>query len=156
MASGDDEDCSQLKGVVFITLPPPDNPSLGKTITAFTLSNQPHQSPPLPPSAPQSAPPSHLPITLPHARRSLFGHPRRRISLTLMGIALFAILTFCSLQSPQSLLKLTSPGSLNELDQDDKDDDKNLIPSFFHCILKWGLEKCRNREIGRLSWGSLR
>ncbi|XP_021905719.1 aspartyl protease APCB1 [Carica papaya] len=30
----------QLKGVVIITLPPPDNPSLGKTITAFTLTNE--------------------------------------------------------------------------------------------------------------------
>ncbi|XP_023734786.1 aspartyl protease APCB1 [Lactuca sativa] len=150
MASGDDEDCSQLKGVVFITLPPPDNPSLGKTITAFTLSNQPHQSPPLPPSAPQSAPPSHLPITLPHARRSLFGHPRRRISLTLMGIALFAILTFCSLQSPQSLLKLTSPGSLNELDQDDKDDDKKPNSFIFPLYPKMGsgeMSKSRDREV---------
>ncbi|KAK7314531.1 hypothetical protein VNO77_33057 [Canavalia gladiata] len=40
----------QIKGVVIISLPPPDNPSLGKTITAFTFSNpspqpslQPHQ-----------------------------------------------------------------------------------------------------------------
>ncbi|XP_073120034.1 aspartyl protease APCB1 [Henckelia pumila] len=43
----------QLTGVVIITLPPPDNPSLGKTITAYTLSNDdqtpiPHvSSPPL-------------------------------------------------------------------------------------------------------------
>lgn len=43
----------QLTGVVIITLPPPDNPSLGKTITAYTLSNDdqtptPHvNSPPL-------------------------------------------------------------------------------------------------------------
>nr|KYP40172.1 Aspartic proteinase Asp1 [Cajanus cajan] len=29
----------QIKGVVIISLPPPDNPSLGKTITAFTFSN---------------------------------------------------------------------------------------------------------------------
>lgn len=35
----------QLKGVVIITLPPPDNPSLGKTITAFTLSDPPLDRP---------------------------------------------------------------------------------------------------------------
>ena len=35
----------QLKGFVIITLPPPDNPSLGKTITAFTLSDPPLDHP---------------------------------------------------------------------------------------------------------------
>lgn len=29
----------KIKGVVVITLPPPDNPSLGKSITAFTLTD---------------------------------------------------------------------------------------------------------------------
>eukprot|EP00262_Sarcandra_glabra_P004494 TRINITY_DN1557_c0_g1_i1.p1 TRINITY_DN1557_c0_g1~~TRINITY_DN1557_c0_g1_i1.p1 ORF type:complete len:559 (-),score=68.28 TRINITY_DN1557_c0_g1_i1:277-1953(-) len=37
----------QLKGFVIITLPPPDNPSLGKTITAFTLSDSSPLHPPL-------------------------------------------------------------------------------------------------------------
>lgn len=127
MASGDDEDQPKLTGFVFISLPPPDNPSLGKTITAFTLSNQPNHPPqqqPPPPPPPPSAPLSHLPISLPHTRRTLLGHPRRRISWTLTGIALFALLTFCSLQSPQSLLKLTSPASLTEVDEDDNDDKK--------------------------------
>ncbi|KAJ9187297.1 hypothetical protein P3X46_002770 [Hevea brasiliensis] len=32
----------QIKGVVIISLPPPDNPSLGKTITAFTLTDDDH------------------------------------------------------------------------------------------------------------------
>ena len=34
-----DERPQQVTGVVIITLPPSYNPSLGKTITAFTLSN---------------------------------------------------------------------------------------------------------------------
>ncbi|EOY21001.1 hypothetical protein QUC31_007137 [Theobroma cacao] len=34
-----DERPQQVTGVVIITLPPSDNPSLGKTITAFTLTN---------------------------------------------------------------------------------------------------------------------
>lgn len=33
------EESPRLTGVVIITLPPPDNPSLGKTITAFTLTD---------------------------------------------------------------------------------------------------------------------
>lgn len=33
------EESPRLTGVVIITLPPRDNPSLGKTITAFTLTN---------------------------------------------------------------------------------------------------------------------
>lgn len=67
-----------------------------------------------------------------------------------MGIALFAILTFCSLQSPQSLLKLTSPGSLNELDQDDKDDDKKPNSFIFPLYPKMGsgeMSKSRDREV---------
>ncbi|KAL8474848.1 hypothetical protein ACS0TY_031318 [Phlomoides rotata] len=35
----------QLTGVVIITLPPPDNPCLGKTITAYTLSDSDHHQP---------------------------------------------------------------------------------------------------------------
>ncbi|XVF09633.1 hypothetical protein REPUB_Repub07fG0110800 [Reevesia pubescens] len=35
----DSDERPQLTGVVIITLPPSDNPSLGKTITAFTLTN---------------------------------------------------------------------------------------------------------------------
>lgn len=59
-----------LTGIVIITLPPPNNPSLGKTITAFTLSDnqipsttqsvhppdqnpQPPQPPPPPPPPPR-------------------------------------------------------------------------------------------------------
>ncbi|KAJ7969679.1 Aspartic proteinase Asp1 [Quillaja saponaria] len=35
----ENDNCPQLKAVVIISLPPPDNPSLGKTITAFTISD---------------------------------------------------------------------------------------------------------------------
>ncbi|KAL8056699.1 hypothetical protein ABFX02_04G136100 [Erythranthe guttata] len=50
----------QLTGIVIITLPPPDNPSYGKTITAFTLSD--HQTPTPPP---QSVSPLQTPLHLP-------------------------------------------------------------------------------------------
>ncbi|MED6195680.1 hypothetical protein PIB30_040276 [Stylosanthes scabra] len=39
-----DDQSPQIKGVVIISLPPPDNPSLGKTITAFTYCEPPSQS----------------------------------------------------------------------------------------------------------------
>ncbi|WVZ15371.1 hypothetical protein V8G54_012937 [Vigna mungo] len=35
----EDDHFPQIKGVVIISLPPPDNPSLGKTITAITFSD---------------------------------------------------------------------------------------------------------------------
>ncbi|CAI9113595.1 OLC1v1014225C1 [Oldenlandia corymbosa var. corymbosa] len=62
MEEGDES--TRVKGVVIITLPPADNPSLGKTITAFAITDEddsqlPHQyhyhgqvEPPQPPSRP--------------------------------------------------------------------------------------------------------
>lgn len=51
----------QLQGVVIISLPPPDDPSKGKTITAFTFSDS--QSP-LPPALPPPPPPRRLRLRL--------------------------------------------------------------------------------------------
>ncbi|KAJ0981354.1 hypothetical protein J5N97_009609 [Dioscorea zingiberensis] len=66
MERNGDDPPPQLHGVVIISLPPPDDPSKGKTITAFTLSDhQPlrHHNPlfNLPPSPPLPSPP---PLTL--------------------------------------------------------------------------------------------
>ncbi|KAI3725398.1 hypothetical protein L1987_65186 [Smallanthus sonchifolius] len=117
MASGDDEDQPQLKAYVIITLPPADNPSLGKTITAFTLPNPPNQ----PPQQPlQPPPPSRLPISSDRTRDTLFARPIWAV----LGIAFFALITFCYLQSSQSLLKLTSLESSTEVDWNDDDDEK--------------------------------
>nr|XP_043632319.1 aspartyl protease APCB1 [Erigeron canadensis] len=125
MASNDSEDLSHLKGVVVITLPPPNNPSLGKTITAFTIPNQnpyPNQNP---------NPNTPLPISFQDSRRPVFDHPRRKISWTLLGILVFGLLTFCSIQSPQNLFKSTL-GPLTQVDQNnkDKDDNKNNTSCF--------------------------
>ncbi|KAI3776415.1 hypothetical protein L1987_46196 [Smallanthus sonchifolius] len=117
MASGDDEDQPQLKAYVIITLPPTDNPSLGKTITAFTLTNlqnQPPQQPLLPP------PPSRLPISSDRTRDTLIARPIWAV----LGIAFFALITLCSLQSPQSFLKFASLESSTEVDRNDDDDKK--------------------------------
>ncbi|KVI07831.1 Aspartic peptidase [Cynara cardunculus var. scolymus] len=151
MASGDDEDQSQLKGFVIITLPPPDNPSLGKTITAFTIPNPSHppSSPPPPPPPAAGRPPSQPPIqsSLHHGRRTLFTHPRRRISWTLSGIALFALLTFCVTQSPRNHFKLTSSEPSNEIDRDD-DDDQSPNSFIFPLYPKLGFrEKSKTRDM---------
>ncbi|KAJ9542348.1 hypothetical protein OSB04_028854 [Centaurea solstitialis] len=149
MASGDDEDQSQLKGFVIITLPPPDNPSLGKTITAFTIPN-PNPNPNSPPQPP-SQPPIHS--SLRHGRiRTLIAHPRRRrISWTLSGIALFAILTVCFTQSPINRFKLaTSEPNSNEFDQDgnDDDDDRRSNSFVFPLLPKLGSrERSKTRDM---------
>ncbi|GLT33665.1 hypothetical protein SLA2020_082310 [Shorea laevis] len=88
----------QLTGVVIITFPPPDNPSLGKTITAFTLteddvqaqSHQTHEQeePELPNQVIQPPPP---PTPLPN----LFsGSPRKLLGF--LGISLFALVLYAS------------------------------------------------------------
>ncbi|XP_076949260.1 aspartyl protease APCB1-like [Bidens hawaiensis] len=113
--SNDDEDRPQLAKTVVIISINPDNPHSSKTITAFTFSNSnpSHQQPPPPPL--QLLPgPSH------HTRQSLFW--------TLLGIAFFALLAFCSLQSKQiSLIHyLTTTSS----DDQNHDDDKKQPNSF--------------------------
>lgn len=86
----------QIKGVVIITLPPPDNPSLGKTITAFTLSNssptQTHQ---------ESQNQNNLPIQSPQNPQLQFPYPRLRLFrgvprmlFALLGISIFALVLF--------------------------------------------------------------
>ncbi|XP_024020267.1 aspartyl protease APCB1 [Morus notabilis] len=86
----------QIKGVVIITLPPPDNPSLGKTITAFTLSNssptQTHQ---------ESQNQNNLPIQSPQNPQLQFPFPRLRLFhgvprrlFALLGISIFTLVLF--------------------------------------------------------------
>ncbi|KAF8022512.1 hypothetical protein BT93_F0126 [Corymbia citriodora subsp. variegata] len=93
----------RLKGVVIITLPPPDNPSLGKTITAFTLSDDPPTSPS---SQEPDRPPTHqrdLPVRLPprnpelrfSLKSLLLGSPRAVLGF--LGVLLFAFFLFASL-----------------------------------------------------------
>ncbi|KAH7851308.1 hypothetical protein Vadar_009613 [Vaccinium darrowii] len=90
----------QLKGFVIITLPPADNPSLGKTITAFTLSDSP-PTPSQPNQSESQLSQSQIPIRSPpnrerqfSLRRSLFGNPR--LTLGLLGISLVALAFWAS------------------------------------------------------------
>ncbi|KAK9062904.1 hypothetical protein SSX86_020094 [Deinandra increscens subsp. villosa] len=127
-SSGDES-----KTFVIITLPPPDNPSLGKIITAFTLSNN-------------TPTPSH-----PTTTRRETTHPIRNWTPLLLPLsiiaALFALLAFSSLlQSPQTLLKLLPTSQLHQNHHDDNDDDQKPPNSFiFPLYPKLGF-----REISRM------
>uniref|UniRef100_A0A2P2JH68 Peptidase A1 domain-containing protein n=1 Tax=Rhizophora mucronata TaxID=61149 RepID=A0A2P2JH68_RHIMU len=128
----------QLKGVVIITLPPSDNPSLGKTITAFTLTDDgdqyptlPHQThqeeqpqliqtqqeyhhpiQPLPPQGPQN----HFPLS-----RFNLGTPRKLRAF--VGITLFVFLVYGSVFS----------STLQELKGSDDDrETKSFIFPLYH------------------------
>ncbi|KAK9996440.1 hypothetical protein SO802_021126 [Lithocarpus litseifolius] len=136
----DDEAPPQVRGFVIITLPPPDNPSLGKTITAFTISTsttgtipqtptptpaptqtqrqrQPHHNnndpqDPLPLQQPESVPNPqvHLPPTV---GRSFIINPRKLLAF--LGISLLALVLYGSGSSP-------IVQDLRDSEDDDKDD----------------------------------
>lgn len=127
----------QLKGFVIITLPPADNPSLGKTITAFTLSD----SPPTPPqpSQPDSQLSQQSPIptrSLPNPPRQLslrisqFGNPR--FLLGLLGISLAALI-LCFYASPNTLFELR--------DSNSNDDDRGPSSFVFPLYPKLGTSR---------------
>ncbi|KAH6827902.1 hypothetical protein C2S53_014938 [Perilla frutescens var. hirtella] len=103
MADETDEPSPQLTGIVIITLPPPDNPSLGKTITAFTLSDNqiPSTSRSAHPVSDTPPPPPPLPQNL-GRHQSLsslrsFSHRRPRTILPILGISLIALYLWCSI-----------------------------------------------------------
>ncbi|GMJ14909.1 hypothetical protein like AT1G49050 [Hibiscus trionum] len=87
----------QVTGVVIITLPPSDNPSFGKTITAFTLTDDDV----LPESLPTRLPDQNLPTTSPppspqtHQLGFSFSDNPRKL-LGFLGISLFALLLYTS------------------------------------------------------------
>lgn len=116
----------QLKGVVIISLPPPDNPSLGKTITAFTLSDSapqphPHRSPQEQQQPhrnhqirrPVQSPPNPL-IRFSFIRLGLFhGVPRKL--LIFLGISLLAL----------ALYSFVFPKAVEEFQRSNEDEDGN-------------------------------
>ncbi|CAN4100329.1 unnamed protein product [Withania somnifera] len=102
-----------VQGVVIITLPPPDNPSLGKSITAFTLSDSPpHHPQQQEGSVPQqqqqqSQPHNQDPNTdflLVSLQRSFLFGPR--IILGLLGLSLIALSFWSSSLTQETLFEL--------------------------------------------------
>ncbi|XP_023519792.1 aspartyl protease APCB1 [Cucurbita pepo subsp. pepo] len=133
----------KIKGVVIITLPPPDNPSLGKSITAFTLTDDFSESPresvavgqeerepnsnhlTLPPDLPIQTPSNQRSIPL--SRELFAGTPRKLV--VLLSIALVAIYLYSS----------SFPETLQELRSSEKNDDDRrtslLFPLYFQSEL---------------------
>ncbi|XP_007036500.2 PREDICTED: aspartyl protease APCB1 [Theobroma cacao] len=103
-----DERPQQVTGVVIITLPPSDNPSLGKTITAFTLTNdvfpQSHQTQQRQQQEEQTLPTTQILTPAPPSAQNpqrgfsflaLFSDNPRKL-LGFLGISLFALLLYSS------------------------------------------------------------
>lgn len=130
----DDDQSPQLKGVVIISLPPPDNPSLGKTITAFTLTNndypqshqtpQTHQEDQLPISSPPPPPSQNSQLQFPSSRLFL-GTPRKLLSFVF--ISLFALAIYSSLFT-NTFQELKS----NNNDDDDDQKPKSYVFPLYH------------------------
>ncbi|NP_001333817.1 aspartyl protease APCB1-like [Solanum lycopersicum] len=115
-----------IQGVVIITLPPPDNPSYGKTITAFTLSDSPthqqQQEQEQEEEPPQQSQPHNqdvnagvLHVSL---ERSFFFRPT--IVFGLLGISLIA-LSFWSSLTQETLFEL------RDVEQDHKSSNSSFI-----------------------------
>ncbi|KAL6010941.1 hypothetical protein ACLOJK_001384 [Asimina triloba] len=99
-----DEQPQQMTGVVIISLPPPDNPSLGKTITAFTIvdpiqptpSHHAQFSPSSSPAHPMHpTPSSHRTLVSPSSATDTASSPslgKSRRVLVLAGVAALLLL----------------------------------------------------------------
>ncbi|KAG8387994.1 hypothetical protein BUALT_Bualt02G0078900 [Buddleja alternifolia] len=107
---------SQLTGIVIITLPPSDNPCLGKTITAFTLSDDHHHfstPPPLDQDQPRSS------STTPQNQTFSFFTTRSTTLLPILALSLIAFLYIWVSLSQETLFELR-----HEIGND-YDDDRN-------------------------------
>ncbi|XP_057770538.1 aspartyl protease APCB1 [Salvia miltiorrhiza] len=131
MADDTNEPSPQLTGIVIITLPPPDNPSLGKTITAYTLSDNQISSTSQslhPPNDPSPSPPPQSSRQSLSSLRS-FSHRSPRTILPILGIALIALYVWSSV-SQEEFFRLRDHVE-NYDDDDDDDNQKNKSRSTF-------------------------
>ena len=155
----EDDQSTQIKGVVIISLPPPDNPSLGKTITAFAFSNNPspppqlfiqphqHQSQQTHPNAqhntdpPLQSYPSNPQLSF-SFRRLFHSTPVKLFSF--FGILLFALFLYGSVSS-------TTTVELRGRNNDDDDDDK-ATSFLFPLFPKFGVlgQKDLKLQLGKL------
>lgn len=139
----------QLKSVVIISIPPSNNPSLGKKITAFTFSNNPfspQQQPQnnVPPMSPIQSYPSNHQLQFSSTRR--FFHTTQIKFFTFFGIFLFALFLYGSLFST-----ITTTLELSELKNhhhDGGDDEFDEPSSFlFPLFKKYGVVGQRDLKL---------
>ncbi|XP_065860710.1 aspartyl protease APCB1 [Euphorbia lathyris] len=106
----------RIKGVVIISLPPEDNPSLGKTITAFTLSDDHYFEEPAQTDQefqiPVQTPPPQNP-QIQYSSLGFFVHTPRKL-LGLICISLFALVLY------KSAFSSTLRQELKDSDNDEK------------------------------------
>lgn len=147
----------QLRGIVIITLPPLDKPSLGKTITACTISDSPsipsqHILYQAPENSQEEQP--QLPLQLPSLpenrfslRRFTFGNSR--ISLVLLIVSLIALILWVSVL-PQTHSKSYN---LDDHRSDNEDDDGKPNSFIFRLYPKLGMREMLEKDIN-LKWGN--
>lgn len=138
----EDEESSQLNKVVIITLPPPNDPSFGKTVSIFSytepqstqIQENPHQELP---NIPIQPPFNHQNQFF--SRRVLLGSPKS--ALGLVGIFLIAAI-LCFSAYPQSLFQENSLGGHRLRDENDDGKPSSFM---FDLYPKLGLpDKLRN------------
>ncbi|CAJ1951871.1 unnamed protein product [Sphenostylis stenocarpa] len=155
-AEMEDDQFPQIKGVVIISLPPPDNPSLGKTITAFTFSDPSSPQPSLLQQSNQHQthlndhnnidPPIHRYPSNPQLsfslRRFFHGTPAKFFSF--FGVLLFALFLYGSVSSTITQ-ELRGP-------KNDDDDDGKPGSYFFPLYPKFGVlgQKDLKLQVGKL------
>ncbi|WJX29955.1 hypothetical protein P8452_18544 [Trifolium repens] len=105
----EDDESPQLKSVVIISLPPSNNPSLGKKITAFTFYNPFSRQPQSQQQQPQNNDVSFQ--SYPSNPQNLFSFRRLFNSapikfFTFFGVFLFALFLYGSLYSTETTLEL--------------------------------------------------
>ncbi|KAB2055013.1 hypothetical protein ES319_A11G006300v1 [Gossypium barbadense] len=130
----DERPQQQVTGVVIITLPPSDNPSFGKTITAFTLTNdvlpqslttqEPDQVLPTT-RVVSSPPPSSQSPQLGFSFSGFFSENPRKL-LGFLGVSLFALLLYSSCFS-STFVELR-----NSNDNDDDNKPESFIFPLYH------------------------
>lgn len=146
----EDGETPQLKTFVLIILPPTDNPSFGKIISAFTISDSSSSSIPSQEQESHQNPQVNLPIQLPSSHENQFSSRRYQLgtpktSLGLLGISLFAlILWVCS--SPHTLFQTRNLD--NQRLRDGEDDDDGKPNSFiFPLYPKLGVREMLQKDI---------
>lgn len=140
----EDEESSQLNKVVIITLPPPNDPSFGKTVSIFSYTEQqssqiqenPHQEPPNFPIQPPFTHQNQF-----FSRRFVLGSPISALSL--VGIFLIAVI-LCFSAYPQSLFQ---ENGLGDHRLRDENEDKKPSSFMFDLYPKLGLPKKLGNDV---------
>ncbi|WOL08830.1 hypothetical protein Cni_G17583 [Canna indica] len=127
----------QLQGVVIISLPPPDDPSKGKTITAFTL---------LSPPPPQVVHPAARSGLVRGTRPSLFS-PRRAV-VPILGAALLIFSLWICLFSEAPLQLIRGPQGEGDGHRREDEEDRSFLLPLYPKFGSRSLRELRDVKLG--------